>query len=108
MKTKLFEIRDRATFIPVFATQVMPESEVQRRLIRAVGYGLDVGPIMVLIGRLSGGGQCHSDPYEWADRTFTVAHDYIARNFDQLEDGDVVDVEYILGETNAPKRSDLT
>lgn len=50
--------------------------------------------------------RCAYDPYDWGDRTMTVAHQYIESNFDQLNNGDVVDVEFILGETSVPKRSE--
>lgn len=49
------------------------------------------------------GGRAHYDPYDWGDRTWQVAHDYIARHWDELVDGAVVDVEYVLGETAEPK-----
>jgi hypothetical protein len=35
-----------------------------------------------------------------------LAHQHIEQNWDLLNDGDVVDVEYILGETSEPKRSE--
>ena len=34
------------------------------------------------------------------------AHQYIRREFDNLKDGDVVDVEYILGEKPTAKTSE--
>jgi hypothetical protein len=35
-----------------------------------------------------------------------VAHDWIRAHFDELEDGDVVDVEFILKEKPKPKISE--
>jgi hypothetical protein len=35
-----------------------------------------------------------------------VAHDYIRNNWPTLKDGDVIDVEFILGETNERKISE--
>jgi hypothetical protein len=35
-----------------------------------------------------------------------VAHDHIMRHWSTLKDGDVVDVEYILGEAATPKTSE--
>jgi len=46
------------------------------------------------------------DPYAWGDRTFFVAHQYIERNWGSLESGEVLDVEYILGESKTPKVSE--
>ena len=47
-------------------------------------------------------------PYFWAElghrfRTLRVAHDWIISHWAELSDGDVVDVQYILLETTAPK-----
>ena len=101
MQVKLFEIRDRATFIPVFAISTRPANDAQHYLLRRDGW-TDTG---VIVGKLSdGSGQ--ADPWGWGCRRMTVAHDWIEQNFDKLEDGAVIDIEFILGETAEPKRSE--
>lgn len=35
-----------------------------------------------------------------------VAHDFITKNYDTLQSGEVIDVEFILGETTTKKKSD--
>lgn len=35
-----------------------------------------------------------------------TAHEWITKHFHTLKNGDVVDVEFILGETKVPKRSE--
>lgn len=35
-----------------------------------------------------------------------VAHQFIEDHFDELNDGEVVDVQFILGETKVPKVSE--
>ena len=35
-----------------------------------------------------------------------TAHEHIILNWDQLKDGDVIDVEFILGETKVKKDSE--
>ena len=42
----------------------------------------------------------------WAGRTWFVAHAHIIANWDSLSDGDVVDVEFILGEKPTAKTSE--
>ena len=44
----------------------------------------------------------------WGGRTYPVAHDWIINHWDELLDGDVVDVEFILGETDVRKQSERT
>lgn len=105
MKTKVLEIRDEATFIPALAVDINPDSDAQRYLMRRVGYPCDGEPNIILT-RLSGDGQASNDPYSWGGRTFPVAHTYIIEHWDELSDGDVVDVSFILGETDTQKVSE--
>jgi len=106
---KLFEIRDRHTFIPVFAFRARPApgSEPERYLLARSGYGPTGESACVIVGRLDCRG-CHYDPHEWLTgaRTMPAAHQYIEENFDGLETGAVIDVEFILGESPAPKISE--
>lgn len=104
MEVKLFEVRDRHTFLPCIGILTAPgvdDDYKERWLLRQAGYG---GPI-VLFGRLRGE-TFNYDVYEWRDRTMETAHAYVTANWDRLSTGDVVDVEFILGETTAPKRSE--
>lgn len=105
MKAKALEIRDEGTFIPMLAVDMNPTEEAQRYLLRRCGYACDGRPNVILT-RLSGDGEASNDPYQWGGRTFPVAHNYIIEHWDELRDGDVVDVSFILGETSAPKRSE--
>ncbi len=93
---KHFEIRDRATFIPCFAFDVVGDSY----LTRMAGYG----DRCIMFGNLSGGVASY-DSNHWKDRTYYIAHKYIEDHWDSLNDGDVIDVEYILGESKTPKIS---
>jgi hypothetical protein len=106
MITKIFEVRDRATFIPVFAMKMQPDNEGQRYLLRRAGYSCHPDDPIVMLGYL-GKGSCNYDPYAWrGSRTMQVAHQYIQKNFNDLSNGDVIDVEFILYETSEPKESE--
>lgn len=104
MKSKVLEIRDRATFIPVVATEMFPENEIQSYYLRHSGYGFDYP--LVLVTTLDGR-ECEYDPFKWGTnpRTMFEAHMYIQEHFNELNEGDVVDVEYILGEAKEAKKS---
>ncbi len=118
MEVKILEVRDRATFIPVVAVRMFPTTGKgtdygrsyvrQRYLLRRVGYPCDdPAQAQVLLARASGDGFAYSDPYSWVgSRTMCIAHDYILARWGELIDGDVVDVEFILGETTEPKKSE--
>ena len=53
--------------------------------------------------------QATNDPYGWpgGTRTMPVAHKWILENFDRLDDGQVIDVEFILGITDHPKEPEV-
>lgn len=110
MTTKLFEVRDKGTFLPVIATELQAINPQDAYLLARAGYGQGHGPggdgaRYVLLARLAGG-VVKFDPYDWGDRTMSVAHNYIVNNWDVLVSGSVVDVEFILGESTEPKRSE--
>ena len=113
MESKLFEIRDRATFIPILAVRLTPASEAERYLLARSGYGLDPdyqGAYVILCRIVGGASQAHTTPDAWGrgqgTRTLSTAHHYIINNWEELTSGDVVDVEFILGETSEPKVSE--
>lgn len=118
MITKAFEIRDAATFIPVIATKMIPqwigidgkydEANPERYLLRRAGFGFDDPCVIVCRMEASGADRNATyDPYSWTGaRTMQVAHLYITEHFDALESGAVVDVEFILGESQQSKQSE--
>lgn len=97
MQTRLLEIRDRATLIPALAIQV---SAADGPIMRRAGFG-DVPMVYLLMLATQ---ECQYDSFAWGPaRTMGVAHRYIETAFDDLADGDVVDVEFILGERPTKK-----
>ena len=114
MIAKALEIRDEGTFIAALAVDMNPtpnahlktDWEAQQYLLRRCGYPCDGRPNVILT-RLDGNGQATNDYYEWGNRrTWRVAHQYIIEHWTELKDGDVVDVQFILGETNKLKVSE--
>ena len=106
MKTKCLELRDDGTFIPVLCVDMNPERLEESYLLRRCGYPCDGRPNILLTPLGADGDPAWNDPYAWGGRTYPVAHRWIIDNWATLRDGDVVDVEFILGETKAPKRSE--
>lgn len=114
MEVKLFEIRDRATFIPVMAVRPLAHPGSQELwLLRRGGLGpadnlmmKDQIPIYIYLSRLDGE-EAHLDPFTWRNqRTMTTAHNHILENWNELTSGQVIDVEYVLGEVDKPKESE--
>ena len=101
---KFLEIRDRATYIPVVAVPLTPNDRAAQRLLRSAGWSTSaiVCGSIIMVSRLdSGDGKIN--PFGWGGRTMPVAHDYIQQHYSELVDGDVIDVEFILGETTTKK-----
>lgn len=100
---KLVEIRDKGTFIPAVAFDCsLSGNSYDDYLLRRAGYGENR---CILLARLDGG-QAHYDPYDWGNRTWQVAHNHIEKNWDEIADSEVIDVEFILGESDKPKKSE--
>ena len=107
MQAKALELRDEGTCIMLLAVNMNPMNPQQRPLLRRCGYPCDGRPNILITNLSANGTPAWNDPYAWGSRTYPVAHKYIIEHWDELEDGSVVDVSYILGETTAPKVSEL-
>jgi hypothetical protein len=103
VEIKLFEIRDRATLIPAMAIRNDDErTRKEYALLARAGFR---GRYVLLI-HLEGM-QINYDMYNWSNRTMAAAHDFIESNWRSLTSGDVIDVEYILGESDKKKESEI-
>ncbi len=112
MIIRAIEIRDKATFIPALAIYVVEENEAQFYLMRRCGFPVAPSPHSIILMRLNDQ-RANSDPYSWGDRTHRVAHLHLLEIATSVvgfavgvRDGMVIDVEHILGEISAPKRSE--
>lgn len=105
MTAKCFEIRDKATFFPAIAVKLDAANEAEQYLIRRAGFGPDQHSFVYFLHMEDT--QVSYDPFHWAgNRSRRVAHDYIAKHFDELETGQVICVETIIGERETPKTSE--
>jgi len=120
IEAKLFEIRDRATSLLLLSTKIrMPEnygnlSEVDTittRMLRKAGYSF--GQSYIFVKLVSSGLSNAKDFYDRysahsSGRTFGYAYEVIEQSFEDLCNGDVIDVEYSLGEAEEPKVAEYT
>lgn len=114
MVVKILEIRDSATFIPVMAIKLTAGEEAEHYLLRRAGYSEDqmaenkpswMDPYVILVKLVEV--EAHYDAFEWPNRrTMTTAHRFIIEHFDSIQPGDVIDVEYILGEAQTVKTAE--
>lgn len=103
MVTKVFEVRDEMTHIGVMATKMVGETPDEDYELERCGFGH--GGSLVIVTKMYEPESQH-DAFNWRSRTMRHAHLHIEKNFDKLKSGDVIDVRYLLGETDAPCKSD--
>lgn len=106
MKTKILEVRDEGTMISMLCVDMNPDTAEERYYLRRHGYACDGSPNILITHVSADGGPATNDPCFWKDRTRSTARMHIIAHWDDLLDGDVVDVQFIRGETAAPKKSE--
>lgn len=108
--TKMFEVRDDGTTMVIIAIKPCRNSEATRWGWARSGYGTTdhAQAQYILVGPLHGGeGNLVCDPYKHGrSRTLQVAHEHLLKhdNFMELESGEVIDVEFLLGESDEEKK----
>lgn len=112
MNAKLIEIRDRGTFVPALAVRLCSEVEQEQWLLRRAGWsdeaargeanGAETG---VMLYPLTGN-RAFCEPFGWGGRTYPIVHQHLIVNWNDIKPGDVIDVEFILGEVSTPKQSE--
>ena len=115
MEVKLFEVRDEGTFIPCVGMKLTHRTREEKFLLRRAGYAEDqIAPgysdqdePYILFGNLFGKGLLNYDAFAWPNRTMARAHMHVITNWANLKSGDVVDVQFIHGETPAAKVSEM-
>lgn len=100
MNVKFFEVRDHATCMPVMCTKI---SGADSWLVHRAGFGVDRP--YILYHPLESN-RTEYDIFNWGDRTRATSHRYIEENWDTLQNEDVIDVRFILKETEAPCESE--
>lgn len=110
MIVKALEIRDEGTTMSMLAIKMVADNEAQRAILRHAGYGDRPEDYVILIHAHDIEG--HYDPHRQPGasngiRTRQMAHAHIKANFHALKDGDVVDVQYLLGEKPSPKTTEI-
>jgi hypothetical protein len=102
-ETKIFEVRDAGTFIPVLAVRIRKGECRPGRLAWRAGYNQPC----ILLTPLEGGRKACCDAYDHGGRTLPAAHQHIEAHWDTLEDGALIDVRVVLGEAAEPCKTEV-
>jgi len=117
MDVKILEVRDEGTMFGLLCVDMNPSvsfngidgvdrQAAQHYQLRRCGYPCDGRPNIAITHLSANGRPVWNDPFGWKDRTYAVAHKYIIEHWRDLQDGDVIDVSFILGETTTKKISE--
>jgi hypothetical protein len=95
------------TMLAVVVIRLGCRNEAERYLLSRCGYGkeLEDQQDFFLYAALEDF-QMQYDPYNQSNRTRHESHKYIRAHWDELKSGDVIDVEFILGESTEKKVSE--
>jgi hypothetical protein len=107
MEAKTIEIRDVDTFIPALAIQLAGRDEAEEYLLGRSGFsGASPwgGPHVILMP-LEDLGRAGYDP-TFRGRTYSTVHLYLITHWSDVRSGQVLDVEFLRGETSKPKVSE--
>jgi len=116
MDTRIIEIRDSGTTIICMASKFGALSSWEEWAVARSGYGSDMesrGWYVILWPMDGGSSLCTTDPFDWpasrGGRTMFEAHRWLrdTADWENIKSGSVVDVEFLLGETDEPKKSEI-
>lgn len=106
VEAKLFELRDKGTFVPALCILMESKHDQEAWLLRRSGFARGQN-LVIMTGIQSHPDKASYSPYDWGDnRTRQVAHNYITTHWKELPTGAVIDVEFILGEVQTPKNTE--
>ena len=107
MTCKTIEIRDRGTFVPALLVRLDPTDERDRWLLSRAGFGATAEAMREYVLLINLVKDAPYDPYgHGSARSLGVAHQHVIEHFDEIKNGQVVCVEYLLGERAEPKVSE--
>jgi hypothetical protein len=107
--SKLFELRAPATLIVLMATKLGTTDLSESYLLSRSGFGRcnsDYNKYVFVYPIDGGKGYAVTDPYEQNITEIRIVHQYIKKHYDELETGQVLDYDYIVGNTDKPKISE--
>ena len=104
LEIKFVEVVDIATCIPCLLLKGNPSNMDNRQswVWERGGWGDTQGIYLLPIQSPE---LTRYDAYSYKDRTFKTVLLHAQENWNTINDGDVIDVEFVLGEKSAPKES---
>lgn len=104
MEVKLFELRTQITSTTLFAFKLDSKNARDRGIIRHSGYKEDAYTVSdnLIMGSLEYPERTSYASYEFATYDFQYAFNYIKDNWNRLNSGSLIDVDYLIG--NSPEQ----
>lgn len=99
---KMLAVMDSGTRIPLIAFKVSPNTMKECVMLERHGFGINPHKYTFFYDIFAG--NCRYDPYKLGDSyTLTPACNYIREHWGEISSGDLVDAEFIRGETSEPR-----
>lgn len=99
---KMLAVMDRGTHIPLIAFKVSPNTMKECVMLERHDFGVNPHEHTFFYDISSG--TCSHNPYKMeGSYTLTPACKHIRDNWGSINSGDLVDAEYIRGETSEPR-----
>jgi hypothetical protein len=93
------------------ATKLKAENLQTAALLSHSGFGKTNKQIetYILVCAIDGGGDgiATTDAYKHKSEELRIAHIYLNEHFNDLENGSVLDIDFIRGKSKSPKKSDM-
>ena len=97
-ETKIFAIHDVMTLVSMMVQRLVPETLQEELILSRAGYR-EIDNYFFFSTFRDEMGEFTYDVYKLENqRSFGTAARYIKQNWDELESGELIDIEYILGE----------
>ncbi len=109
METKILEVRDNCTTMPILAVRLIPGNGKDLALLSRTGYGQSVEEQSKFVITVPLECPSHSTyaPSQEGSPWESEVHRDIIEHWDELEDGDVVDPAFYRGDRPSPLPSDI-
>jgi len=103
LETKLIEIRDRGTTIVAIAMFVKGKTRHENLMLERLGFWETDYILLLNIDDE----KVTYDRWKWGRPTWEAAHVYLYENWDKIQPGGLIDLEYIRGESKTPKETEF-
>lgn len=99
IESKIFEIRDKGTYIPILAVLMESNDPAENYHLKRFSWS------HIYVFKIANGEPVFK--WEWEGRRISVIYPHITKHWYELQSGSVIDIQVLLGETTEPATSEM-